>query len=445
MLPTDQIFISRSSFGFFAFPPCPLCPPWFKNFFMTEYYDDLETRDPEQRERALFGALPGQIRHAQANTTFFARLLQDVDASTIRDRKTLAGLPVTRKSELIALQKESPPFAGMTAIAIGSLGRVFSSPGPIYDPQGARGDFWRFGRALFAADFRRGDLVHNTFSYHFTPAGFMMDLAAQAIGCSVFPAGTGQSELQVAAIAELRPDGYAGTPSFLKILLEKADELKADVTSLKKASVGGEALLPLVREMLKGRGISVRQSYGTADLGLIAYETEPMGGLVVDEGIILEILRPGTGDPVAEGEVGEVVVTTLCNEYPLIRFATGDLSALAAGVSACGRTNMRIKGWMGRADQTTKVKGMFVHPAQVDRVAKRHPEILKARLTVEHDAERNDRMRLRCEVRSRSEALSLAIAESLRDVCKLRGEVEFADIGSLPNDGKVIEDLRKYD
>ena len=412
---------------------------------MTDYYDDLETRDPEQRERALFGALPGQIRHAKANAAHFARLLRDVDAGAIRDRKTLAGLPVTRKSDLIALQKESPPFAGMTAVSTGDLGRVFSSPGPIYDPQGARGDFWRFGRALFAAGFRRGDLVHNTFSYHFTPAGFMMDLAAQAVGCAVFPAGVGQTELQVAAIADLKPDGYAGTPSFLKIILDKADEMKTDVSSLRKASVSGEALLPAVRDLLQSRGIDVRQSYGTADLGLIAYETEPMGGLVVDEGVIVEILRPGTGNPVAAGEVGEVVVTTLCTEYPLIRFATGDLSAVAAGASACGRTNMRIKGWMGRADQTTKVKGMFVHPSQVDQVVKRHPEILKARLSVEHDAGRNDRMRLRCEVRSRSDALSQAIAESLRDICKLRGEVEFADVGSLPNDGKIIEDLRKYD
>jgi phenylacetate-CoA ligase len=273
----------------------------------------------------------------------------------------------------------------------------------------------------------------------------MIDLAAQALGCAVFPAGVGQTELQIAAIADLRPDGYAGTPSFLKVILNKADELKTDVTSVKKASVSGEALLPAVREMLRSRGIDVRQSYGTADLGLIAYETEPMAGLVVDEGIIVEILRPGTGEPVAQGEVGEVVVTTLCTEYPLIRFATGDLSAIAAGVSACGRTNMRIKGWMGRADQTTKVKGMFVHPSQVDQIVKRHPEILKARLTVEHDAEGNDRMRWRCEARNRSDALSQAIANSVRDVCKLRGEIEFCEVGSLPNDGKVIEDLRKYD
>lgn len=412
---------------------------------MNEYYDDLETRDPEQRERAQFAALSGQVRHAKANTVYFAQLLRDIDADAVVDRTALAKLPVTRKSDLIALQRQSPPFAGMTAVPTGALGRVFSSPGPIYDPQGARADFWRFGRALFAAGFRRGDLVHNTFSYHFTPAGFMIDLAAHALGCAVFPAGTGQTELQIAAIADLKPAAYAGTPSFLKIILEKVDELKADCSSLRKACVSGEALLPPVRDWLRGRGIDVRQSYGTADLGLIAYETEPMAGLVVDEGVIVEILRPGTGDPVATGEVGEVVVTLLNNEYPLVRFATGDLSAVAAGASACGRTNLRIKGWMGRADQTTKVKGMFVHPSQVDQVVKRHREILKARLTVTHDAEKNDLMTLRCETRERSDTLAAAIAASLRDVCKLRGEVEFVDPGSLPNDGKVIEDLRKYD
>jgi len=410
-----------------------------------DYYDDLETRDPEVREKALFATLPGQIAHAKANAPHFTRLLKDVEPDQVRDRKALAQLPVTRKSDLITLQKETPPFAGMTAVATGALGRVFSSPGPIYDPQGARGDFWRMGRALFAAGFRRGDLVYNTFSYHFTPAGMMMDLGAQAIGCAVFPAGIGQTELQVAAIADLKPDGYAGTPSFLKILLEKADELKADASSLKKALVSGEALLPPVRTWLLARGIDVRQCYGTADLGLIAYETEPMGGLIADEGVIVEILRPGTGDPVAEGEVGEVVVTTLCTEYPLIRFATGDLSAVAVGISPCGRTNTRIRGWMGRADQTTKVKGMFVHPSQVAQVVKRHPEILRARLVVDHDGEKNDRMTLRCEVRNRNDLLAQAITNTLREVCKLRGQVEFADAGSLPNDGKVIEDLRKYD
>ncbi|MEO8006457.1 MAG: AMP-binding protein, partial [Betaproteobacteria bacterium] len=401
--------------------------------------------DPEQRERAQFAALSGQVRHAQANTVYFGQLLRNIDADSVVDRAALAKLPVTRKSDLIALQRQSPPFAGMTAVPTGALGRVFSSPGPIYDPQGARADFWRFGRALFAAGFRSGDLVHNTFSYHFTPAGFMIDLAAHAVGCAVFPAGTGQTELQIAAIADLKPTAYAGTPSFLKIILEKADELKADCTSLRKACVSGEALLPPVRDWLRGRGIDVRQSYGTADLGLIAYETEPMAGLVVDEGVIVEILRPGTGDPVAAGEVGEVVVTLLNNEYPLIRFATGDLSAVASGASVCGRTNLRIKGWMGRADQTTKVKGMFVHPSQVDQVIKRHREIRKARLKVTHDAGNNDVMTLRCEAGERGDALAAAIAASVRDVCKLRGEVEFVDPGSLPNDGKVIEDLRKYD
>ena len=410
-----------------------------------DYYDDLETRDPEVREKALFATLPGQIAHARAKAPHFTRLLKDVEPDQVRDRKALAQLPVTRKSDLITLQKETPPFAGMTAVATGALGRVFSSPGPIYDPQGARGDFWRMGRALFAAGFRRGDLVHNTFSYHFTPAGMMMDLGAQAIGCAVFPAGIGQTELQVAAIADLKPDAYTGTPSFLKILLEKADELRADASSLKKALVSGEALLPPVRDWLRARGIDVRQCYGTADLGLIAYETEPMGGLIADEGVIVEILRPGTGDPVAEGEVGEVVVTTLCTEYPLIRFATGDLSDVAVGISPCGRTNTRIRGWMGRADQTTKVKGMFVHPSQVAQVVKRHPEILRARLVVDHDGEKNDRMTLRCEVRNRNDLLAQAITNTLREVCKLRGQVEFADSGSLPNDGKVIEDLRKYD
>ena len=412
---------------------------------MTEYYDDLETRDPEQREREQLAALSVQVAHAQKNAPYFAGLLTNIDPRSVCDRKSLAALPVTRKADLIGLQKNMPPFAGMTAVPQGALGRIFSSPGPIYDPQGPRGDFWRMGRALFAAGFRRGDIVHNTFSYHFTPAGFMMDLGAQAIGCVVFPAGIGQTELQVAAISDLKPIAYAGTPSFLKIILEKADELKADTSSLKKAMVSGEALLPPVRDWLKSRGIEVRQSYGTADLGLVAYETVPMAGLIVDEGVIVEIVRPGTGDPVAEGEVGEVVVTLLSIEYPLIRFATGDLSAIAAGTSACGRTNIRIKGWMGRADQTTKVKGMFVHPSQVDQAARRHPEILKARLVVSHDSDNNDVMTLRCETKIRNDNLSRAISETLRDVCKLRGEVEFVDVGSLPNDGKVIEDLRKYD
>ncbi len=412
---------------------------------MTDFYDDLETRSPDQRDKALAETLPVHVAHAKQNTSYFASLLKDIEADSIRDRGSLARIPVTRKSDLIALQKQTPPFGGMTATATGRLGRIFSSPGPIYDPQGAKGDFWRFGRALWAAGFRPGDIVHNTFSYHFTPAGFMMDLAAQAVGCAVFPAGVGQTEMQVQTIADLRPDGYAGTPSFLRIILEKADETGADMSSLKKALVSGEALLPAVRESLLSRGIEVRQCYGTADLGLIAYESAPNAGLIVDEGVIVEIVRPGSNDPVADGEVGEVVVTNLATEYPLIRFGTGDLSAVLAGQSPCGRTNMRIKGWMGRADQTAKVKGMFVHPSQVDQVAKRHQEILRSRLVIEHDDHSNDRMTLQCEVTSSSDNLKSAVAETIRDITKLRGEVSFVPTGSLPNDGKVIDDHRKFD
>ena len=410
------------------------------------YLDDLETRPTDVRERALFNALPDQIANARRNAPYFAKLLADVQPHEISSRRALATLPVTRKSDLIALQKASLPFGGMTAVKISQLGRVFASPGPIYDPQGDQKDFWGFARALYAAGFRQGELVHNTFSYHFTPAGFMMDLAAQAIGCPVFPAGIGQSELQVQTIADLRPACYAGTPSFLKIILEKADELRVDVSSITKASVSGEAFLPPVRQMLADRGIAGYQCYGTADLGLIAYETEAREGMVVDEGVIVEIVRPGTGDPVVPGEVGEVVVTTLTTEYPLIRFATGDLSAILPGISPCGRTNMRIKGWMGRADQTTKVKGMFVHPSQVNEVVKRHPEVLRARLTVTHDGDRNDVMTLAVEIDGAApEGLAERVATSLREVCKLRGDVAFKLPGALPNDGKVIEDLRKYD
>ena len=412
----------------------------------SRYLDDLETRSPEVRERALFNALPDQVANAKKNAPYFGKLLADVQPHRISSRAALAQLPVTRKSDLLELQKASLPFAGMTAVKVSQLGRVFASPGPIYDPQGDQKDFWGFARALYAAGFREGELVHNTFSYHFTPAGFMMDLAAQAIGCPVFPAGVGQTELQVQTIADLKPTCYAGTPSFLKIILEKADEMKADISSLKKASVSGEAFLPPVRQLLADRGIAGYQCYGTADLGLIAYETEAREGLVVDEGVIVEIVRPGTGDPVAEGEVGEVVVTTLTNEYPLIRFATGDLSAVLAGPSPCGRTNMRIKGWMGRADQTTKVKGMFVHPSQVNEVVKRHREILRARLSVTHDADRNDVMTLAIEVdASPPEGFVEAVATSVREICKLRGDIALKLPGTLPNDGKVIEDLRKYD
>ncbi len=413
---------------------------------MAKFFDDLETRSPEVRERQLFNALADQLANARKHSPYFAKLLEASLPHEVAGRTELAKLPVTRKSNLMELQTADPPFGAMTAVPLSQLARVFASPGPIYDPQGDKKDFWGFARALYAAGFRAGELVHNTFSYHFTPAGFMLDLAAQTLGCPVFPAGVGQTELQVSTIADLRPVCYAGTPSFLKIILEKADEMRINVSSLKKASVGGEAFLPGVRQLLNERGIAGYQSYGTADLGLIAYETEAREGLVVDEAVIVEIVRPGTGDPVREGEVGEVVVTTLTSEYPLIRFATGDLSAVLPGSSPCGRTNMRIKGWMGRADQTTKVKGLFVHPSQVNQVVKRHREILRARLTVTHDADKNDAMTLLVELDGRPpEGLAARIADSVREVCKLRADIAFQLPGTLPNDGKVIEDLRKYE
>ncbi len=413
---------------------------------MQTHFDDLETRSPEVRERALFRALEDQLVRAKRHAPYFGKLLADVRPGEVRDRSALSSLPLTRKSDLIALQKAQPPFGGMNALPLARLARVFASPGPIYDPQAERRDYFGLARALFAAGFREGELVHNTFAYHFTPAGFMFDLAAQALGCPVFPAGVGQTELQIQTIADLRPVCYTGTPSFLKLLLEKADEAKVDVSSLRKAAVSGEAFLPAVRQLLEARGIAAFQSYGTADLGLIAYETPARDGLVVDEGVIVEIVRPGTGDPVEVGEVGEVVVTTLTPEYPLIRFATGDMSAVLPGASPCGRTNMRIKGWMGRADQTTKVRGMFVHPSQVADVVRRHPDIMRARLTVTHDEQKNDIMTLQCELRdSAPGGFVEAVEKSLREVCKLRGVVIPKPLGSLPNDGKVIEDLRKYD
>jgi len=409
-----------------------------------EHYDRLETQDPWERQEAHEEALPLQIRRAQQHASAYGRLLADVDAASIRSAKALAGLPVTRKSELAEQQRAAPPFGGFAATPMGDLARVFQSPGPLYEPEGRRADYWRFGRALFAAGFRRGDLIHNTFAYHFTPAGFMVESGAAALGCPVFPAGIGQTELQVAAIRDLRPAGYVGTPSFLKTILDRAAELGADVSSLSRALVSGEALPASLRELLAGRGVKTRQCYATADLGLIAFETDALEGLVVDEGVIVEIVRPGTGDPVPEGEVGEVLVTTFNPDYPLIRFATGDLSAILPGQSPCGCTNTRIRGWLGRADQTTKVRGMFVHPSQVAAVLARHPELLKGRLVVDR-ADHNDTMLLRCETRSTAEGLSDAVAESIREVCKLRGEVELVAPGELPNDGKVIDDIRRYD
>jgi phenylacetate-CoA ligase len=410
---------------------------------VTAYLDALETRRPEGREAALMARLPAQINHARRHCPWFAESLAGWEAAEINSREALAHLPVVRKHQLLELQKARPPFGGLAATPISALGRVFSSPGPIYDPEGTGADWWRFGRSLFAAGFRAGELVYNTFSYHFTPAGFMFDGAARKLGCPVFPAGVGQTEMQVQTIADLRPVGYAGTPSFLKILLDKAAETGADVSSLKKAVVSGEAFFPAQKQLCAERGIAAFQAYGTADLGLIAYETEAREGLVLDEDLILEIVRPGTGDPVADGEVGEVVITSLNPDYPMIRFGTGDLSAVLPGPSPCGRTNVRIKGWMGRADQTTKVKGMFVHPEQVAAVVKRHPEILRARLVVTN-ADGSDVMTLHCEATA-ADGLAQAVADSLRDVTKLRGEVAFATPWNFPNDGKIIDDARKYD
>ena len=415
---------------------------------MTEYYDALETRTHADREQALIQAVANQVEHAKANTTAYATLFKDIDPASITSAEDIAKLPITRKSELIELQKKDQPFGGLTAKGI-KLSHIFASPGPIYEPGTKKEDFARFARSLHAAGFRPGGIAHNCFSYHFTPAGIMFDSGAHELGCAVIPAGTGQTELQVQTIADLKPDSYIGTPSFLKIILDKAESLGSDVSSINKALVTGEALPPSIRDGFAEKGIAVCQCYSSADLGLIAYESPAQEGLIIDEGIYLEIVRPGTGDPVPDGEVGEVIVTSFNPEYPLIRFATGDLSAIMDGQSPCGRTNKRIKGWMGRADQTAKVRGMFIHPEQVDKVFKRHPELTKARLVVEWENE-SDQLTLKCETDQASEELNFdelnkAVCNSIRDICKLRGDVEFVDVGSLPNDGTIIEDARKYD
>ncbi len=415
-----------------------------------EFYDALETRSADEREADLMGRLPDQIANAKANAPYFSKLLADIDPARVTTRAALGEIPVTRKSDLIELQRQTPPLGGLTTRPTGQLKRMFQSPGPIYEPEGFGEDWWGTARALFAAGFRAGDLVHNTFSYHFTPAGFMLETGAAQIGCAVFPAGVGNTELQVRAMADMSPTGYTGTPSFLKILLERAEEMNLVISSLKKALVGGEALPPALRGEIEGRGVSCQQTYATADLGSIAYESPAREGLIVDEKLLVEIVQPGTNDPLPEGEVGEVVVTRFAPEYPLTRFGTGDLSAVLAGESPCGRTNMRLKGWMGRADQTTKVKGMFVHPAQVAEVVRRHPEIAKARLVVDQ-RDGADVMTLSCEVADihhvagGSDGLAGDIVNTIHAVCKLRGEVGFAEPGSLPNDGKVIDDIRKFD
>ena len=418
---------------------------------MNEYFDTLETREPAAREAALMAALPRQIAHAQAASPAMGELLAGVDAASVGSRAALARLPVTRKSELLARQQASraagrDPFGGFATIGYGTgMRRLYASPGPIYEPEGVGRDYWRAARALYAAGFRPGDLAHNAFSYHMTPGAFIMESGAQAVGCTVFPAGTGQTEQQLQAIAELRPQGYIGTPSFLRILVEKAAEAGNDIASITKGLVGGEAFPPSLRDWFAERGMTIYQSYATADVGLIAYESAARQGLVLDENVIVEIVRPGTGDPVAEGEVGEVLVTVLNPDYPLIRFGTGDLSAVLPGQCPTGRTNTRIKGWLGRADQTTKIRGMFVHPGQVAEIAKRFPEVGKARLVVSGQMA-NDQMRLQVEAAQPTPTgLAERIGEAIRDITKLRGEVELVAPGSLPNDGKVIEDARSYE
>jgi phenylacetate-CoA ligase len=416
---------------------------------MNSTYDALETRSPDAREAALMAALPAQVAYAQRQAPAFARILGGVDAAQVVDRTALAKLPVTRKSELQALQQAARAeggsvFGGFSALGFGAaMPRVFASPGPIYEPEGTGQDYWRMARAIYAAGFRPGELIHNSFSYHFVPAGSMMETGAHAMGCTVFPGGTGQTEQQVQAMRELQPAGYIGTPSFLKIILEKAAEMGVTIPSVTKAMFGGEAFPPSLRDWFTAHGVDGYQCYATADLGLIAYETTAREGLVLDEGVIVEIVRPGTGDPVAEGDVGEVVVTTLSAGYPLVRFGTGDLSAVLAGPCPTGRTNTRIKGWMGRADQTTKVRGMFVHPKQVDEIAKRFPEVGRARLVVSGEMA-NDAMTLLVEVAGQPDGLALRVGEAIRDVTKLRGDVQLVALGALPNDGKVIEDARSY-
>jgi len=413
-----------------------------------EHFDKLETRSPKTRESALMKALPGLIAHAKRRAPGFADILRDIDPPRIKSRDALAKLPVTRKSDLGKLQKRNPPLGGLNATPVEKLAKIFISPGPIYDPEGRGKDWWRTARGLFAGGFRAGDRVMNSFAYHFTPAGSMVEAGALALGCTVVPTGVGHTELQVAAIPGLGVTGYVGTPSFLKLIVEKAEELKTDVSCLKKAQVGAEYLPPAVRKSMQERGIAMTQMYASADLGLIAYESlMPDGalneGMILEEGLLLEIVRPGTGEPVGPGEVGEVVITSFNRDYPLIRFGTGDLSAVLPGVSLCGRTNVRIRGWMGRADQSTKVRAMFVTPGQVAEVLKRHREVLRARLVVEGE-DGNDRMTLLCEARERPAGLIEAIVATLREVMKLRGEAQLVEAGTLPNDGKVIEDKRNY-
>lgn len=414
---------------------------------MNDHYDQLEIRDPAERERDLLAALPKQIAQAQTASPAFTKILDGVKPGDVTSREALAKLPVTRKSELLELQKArraDDPFGGFASIVRGPrMPRIFASPGTIYEPEGEARDYWRTARALHAAGFRSGELIHNSFSYHMTPAGSIMESGAHAMGCTIFAGGTGQTEQQLEAIVDLKPDGYAGTPSFLKILLEKAEEKGQKLPWFTKALVSGEAFPPSLHDWIAAHGVQGIQCYATADLGLIAYETSARQGLVIDEGVLVEIVRPGTGDPVPDGEVGEIVVTTFNPDYPLVRFGTGDLSAVLAGTCPTGRTNKRIKGWLGRADQTTKVRGMFVHPSQVAEVVRRFPEIVRARLVVSGEMG-DDQMTFKLECAGAPAGLDARIADAVREVTKLRGTIELVAPGTLPNDGKVIEDARSY-
>src|SRR5215813_3188513 len=407
---------------------------------MTNHYDALETRDPAAREADLFARLPDVLGKALAAPAYAERI-KGIDPASVTSRAALARLPVLRKSELPALHRAAPPFGGFVADAPGSFARLFTSPGPIFEPEGTSKDPWRGARALFAVGFRPGDIVLNTFSYHLTPGGFIFDASARALGCAVIPAGPGNTEAQFELIEAYRPVGYSGTPDFLKILLDAAATAGRDVSSIKRALVSGAAFPKSLQEEIKSRGIDAYQTFGTTELCLVAYETSAREGMIVNEDLIFEIVKPGSGDPVAEGDVGEIVVTTLDPHHPWIRLAIGDLTAVLPGKSPCGRTNMRIKGWMGRADQTTKVKGMFVHPGQVAEVARRHPELGRLRLVVTR-LDESDTMTLRAECASSSDALRDQIVATLRSVAKLGGQVELVARGSLPNDGKVIADAR---
>ncbi|MGI9520506.1 MAG: phenylacetate--CoA ligase family protein [Hyphomicrobiaceae bacterium] len=410
---------------------------------MPNHYDQLESRDPEQRERALFNMLPGFIERAINLAPGWAAHLDGIESSSLDTRETLSKLPLIRKSALKDLQFNSPPFGGFATSEAGVLGRLFMSPGPIFEPEGRGEDWWRSARGFYAAGFRAGDIVHNTFAYHLTPGAWIVDAGARAIGCTVIPAGPGNTEQQLEAIAHLRPTAYCGVPDYLKILLDRAVDAGKDTSSIKRALVSGGPLFPSLRQEYLDRDLKVFQFYGTAEAGNIAYESEALEGMIVDEGVILEIVQPGTGNPIPDGEVGEVVVTTFNRDYPMIRLATGDLSAILPGQSPCGRTNTRIKGWMGRADQTTKVKGMFVHPEQVVNVAQRHPELARVRLVVAREGEQ-DMMVLKAESVNHDAGLVESVAQTLQELTKLKGAVQLVPPETLPNDGKIIADERDF-